>query len=257
MRYNPTAPFALKGVTFQLDPQDKVGIVGRTGSGKSTCLLALYRMFELGQGSIIIDGVDISSITLNRLRRGLSIIPQEPVVFTGTVRSNLDPFDEHTDAELIKVIKEASLEEQVKRAGGLQGKLSGTGSDAWSLGQMQLVCLARAALRKVPVLCCDEATAAMDPHTEKEVQSVIKRMFDNRTILTIAHRLDNVIESDKVVVMEAGVLKECAPPSELLGNPESMFSKLVDKTGEQAAAALRQVASEFFASRAASAHLRA
>ena len=198
MRYAATAPFALKGVTFSLNPQDKVGIVGRTGSGKSTCLLALFRMFELEKGSISVDGADISSMTLNRLRRGLSIIPQEPVVFSGTVRTNLDPFDEHTDAELWEVIREASLETQVQRAGGLQGKLSGTGSGAWSLGQQQLVCLGRAALRKVPVLCLDEATAAMDPHTEQEVQKVIKRMFDHRTIISIAHRLDTVIESDKV-----------------------------------------------------------
>lgn len=198
MKYAPTAPFALKGVTFSLSPQDKVGIVGRTGSGKSTCLLALFRMFELEKGSISVDGADISSMTLHRLRRGLSIIPQEPVVFSGTVRTNLDPFDEHTDAELWEVIREASLETQVQRVGGLQGKLSGTGSGAWSLGQQQLVCLGRAALRKVPVLCLDEATAAMDPHTEQEVQKVIKRMFDNRTIITIAHRLDTVIESDKV-----------------------------------------------------------
>ncbi|KAG1674667.1 hypothetical protein FOA52_007191 [Chlamydomonas sp. UWO 241] len=256
MRYSPTAPFALKGVSFTLQPQDKVGIVGRTGSGKSTCLLALYRLFELDKGAIYVDGVNVASMTLSRLRRGLSIIPQEPVIFSGTVRTNLDPFDEHTDNELYEVIREASLAEQVERAGGLQGKVSGTGSGAWSLGQQQLVCLARAALRHVPVLCLDEATAAMDPHTEKEVQSVIQRVFDARTIITIAHRLDTVIESDKVAVMEIGVLKECAPPRQLLADPNSMFSLLVDKSGKQTAAALRSMASEFFLTRAASAHLR-
>ncbi|KAG1659736.1 hypothetical protein FOA52_006006 [Chlamydomonas sp. UWO 241] len=256
MRYSSNAPFALKGVSFSLQPQEKVGIVGRTGSGKSTCLLALYRLFELDKGAIYVDGVNVASMTLSRLRRGLSIMPQEPVIFSGTVRTNLDPFNEHTDNELYEVIREASLEEQVKRAGGLQGRLSGTGSGAWSLGQQQLVCLARAALRAVPVLCLDEATAAMDPHTEKEVQDVIKRVFDHRTIITIAHRLDTVIESDKVIVMETGVLKECAPPSQLLADPNSMFSLLVDKSGKQAAAALRDMATEFFASRAASAHTR-
>jgi ATP-binding cassette subfamily C (CFTR/MRP) protein 1 len=256
MRYSSTAPFALKGVLFTLQPQDKVGIVGRTGSGKSTCLLALYRLFELDKGAIYVDGVNVASMTLSRLRRGLSIIPQEPVIFSGTVRTNLDPFDEHTDNELHEVIREASLTEQVKRAGGLQGKLSGTGSGAWSLGQQQLVCLARAALRCVPVLCLDEATAAMDPHTEKEVQSVIQRVFNNRTIITIAHRLDTVIELDKVAVMESDVLKECAPPSELLADRNSMFSLLVDKSGEQTAAALRSMASELLLTRAASSHLR-
>ncbi|KAJ9527211.1 hypothetical protein QJQ45_025467 [Haematococcus lacustris] len=273
MKYAPSAPFALKGVTFSLAHHDKVGVVGRTGSGKSTLLLALYRMFELEKGNIFVDGANIASMTLRRLRRGLSIIPQEPVVFSGTVRTNLDPFNEHTDVELWDVIKQASLEEQVKRTGGLDGRVAGTGSGAWSLGQQQLVCLARAALRKVPVLCLDEATAAMDPATEQEVQAVIKRVFMARTIITIAHRLDTVIESDKVsgvwlwaqasspvqntvLVMEAGVLKENAEPSALLSDRDSMFSKLVDKTGEAAAAALRQMAADFFASRRNAGHGR-
>uniref|UniRef100_A0A7S0R9V8 Uncharacterized protein n=1 Tax=Chlamydomonas leiostraca TaxID=1034604 RepID=A0A7S0R9V8_9CHLO len=254
MRYSPTAPFALKGVTYQLNHSDKVGVVGRTGSGKSTMLLALYRVFELDKGGIYVDGVNIASMTLRRLRRGLSIIPQEPVVFSGTVRTNLDPFGEHTDAELWQAIKEADLEGQVKATGGLEGRVVGSGSGAWSLGQQQLVCLARAYLRKVPVLCLDEATAAMDPHTEQQVQAVIKRVFEPRTIITIAHRLDTVIESDKVLVMEAGVLKESAGPSQLLADPESMFSKLVDKTGPQAAGALRQMAADYFARRQAAGH---
>eukprot|EP00883_Tetradesmus_obliquus_P000567 jgi/Sobl393_1/10597/SZX72300.1 len=249
MKYLPAAPYALKGVTFRLAHGEKAGVVGRTGSGKSTLLLALFRMFELDKGSIRVDGVDISSLALRKLRPSLSIIPQEPVVFSGTVRTNLDPFGEFSDAQMWEVLKKAGLEGQAKTAGGLDGKLDGTGAKAWSLGQQQLVCLARAALRDVPVLCLDEATAAMDPHTEQEVQAVIKRVFAGRTTLTIAHRLDTVIESDQTLVMEAGVLKEMAPPSVLLSNPESMFSKLVDKSGPQAAAALRQMAADFYASR--------
>lgn len=142
----------------------------------------------------------------------------------------------------------------MKAVGGLEAAVAGTGSGAWSLGQQQLVCLARAYLRRVPVLCLDEATAAMDPHTEQEVQAVIKRVFEPRTIITIAHRLDTVIESDKVLVMNAGVLKENAPPSQLLADRESMFSQLVDKTGPEAAAGLRQAAAEFFARRQAQGH---
>ena len=195
------------------------------------------------------DGVDIASLALRKLRPGLSIIPQEPVVFSGTVRTNLDPFNEFTDIAMWDALKKANLEAQVKSCGGLDGKVDGTGGQAWSLGQQQLVCLARAALRNVPVLCLDEATAAMDPHTEQEVQAVIKRIFSDRTTLTIAHRLDTVIESDQVLVMDAGVLKEMAPPSVLLNNRDSMFSKLVDKTGVQAAAALREMAADFFARR--------
>jgi ABC-type multidrug transport system fused ATPase/permease subunit len=237
------------GVTFRLNHAEKAGVVGRTGSGKSTLLLALYRMFELDKGAIRVDGVDIASLALRKLRPSLSIIPQEPVVFSGTVRTNLDPFGEFTDTAMWEVLKKAGLEGQAKAAGGLDGRLDGTGGKAWSLGQQQLMCLARAALRNVPVLCLDEATAAMDPHTEQEVQAVIKRVFQDRTTLTIAHRLDTVIESDQTLVMEAGVLKEMAPPSVLLANPESMFSKLVDKSGPQAAAALRQMAADFYASR--------
>ena len=170
-------------------------------------------------------------------------------MFSGTVRTNLDPFNEFTDTGMWEVIKRAGLESQVRGCGGLDGKVDGTGGQAWSLGQQQLVCLCRAALRQVPVLCLDEATAAMDPHTEQEVQAVIKKMFAERTTLTIAHRLDTVIESDQVLVMEAGMLKEMAPPSVLLDNRDSMFSRLVDKTGAQAAAALRQMAADFYASR--------
>lgn len=237
------------GVTFRLNHAEKAGVVGRTGSGKSTLLLALYRMFELDKGTIRVDGVDVASLALRKLRTSLSIIPQEPVVFSGTVRTNLDPFNEFTDTAMWEAIKKAGLETQVKSCGGLDGKVDGTGGQAWSLGQQQLVCLCRAALRNVPVLCLDEATAAMDPHTEQEVQAVIKRTFADRTTLTIAHRLDTVIESDQVLVMEAGVLKEMAPPSVLLDDRESMFSKLVDKQSPQAAAALRQMASEYYASR--------
>jgi ATP-binding cassette subfamily C (CFTR/MRP) protein 1 len=236
-------------VTFRLEHADKVGVVGRTGSGKSTLLLALYRMFELDKGSIRVDGVDIASLALRKLRPALSIIPQEPVVFSGTVRTNLDPFGEFTDADMWANLKKAGLEAQVNGVGGLDGKLDGTGGQAWSLGQQQLVCLVRAALRKVPVLCLDEATAAMDPHTEQEVQAVIKRVFQDRTTLTIAHRLDTVIESDKVIVMEAGVLKEMNSPSVLLADRESMFSKLIDKQSPEAAAALRKMASDYYASK--------
>ncbi|GIL86269.1 hypothetical protein Vretimale_13733 [Volvox reticuliferus] len=247
MQYRLDAAWALKGVTFKINDGEKVGAVGRTGSGKSTTLLALYRMFELGKGRILIDGVDIATLSLKRLRTGLSIIPQEPVMFTGTVRSNLDPFGEFKDDSVLwEVLQKVGLEAQAQHAGGLDGRVDGTGGKAWSLGQMQLVCLARAALRAVPILCLDEATAAMDPHTEQVVQETIRKVFDDRTTITIAHRLDTIIESDKVLVMEAGELKEFAPPAQLLANRETMFSKLVDKTGPAAAAALRKLADEHF-----------
>jgi ATP-binding cassette subfamily C (CFTR/MRP) protein 1 len=198
MKYAPHLPPALRGVTFTIKSGEKVGVVGRTGSGKSTLLLALYRMFNLETGSITLDGIDTSKITLTQLRRGLSIIPQEPVVFSGTVRTNLDPFNEFGgDAVLWQAIRDCELQDQVTRCGGLDGKIDGTGA-SWSLGLTQLMCLARAALKKVPVLCLDEATAAMDPNTEAHVLEIIERLFSERTTLTVAHRLDNVIRSDQV-----------------------------------------------------------
>jgi ABC-type multidrug transport system fused ATPase/permease subunit len=252
MKYAPHLPPALRGVSFKIKSGDKVGVVGRTGSGKSTLLLALYRMFNLESGRITVDGVDTSTLTLEQLRRGLSVIPQEPVVFSGTVRSNLDPFGEYgSDAQLWEAIKDVGLEEQVNSCGGLDGVIDATGGNAWSLGQQQLMCLARAALKKVPVLCLDEATAAMDPATEAHVLEIIERLFSDRTTFTIAHRLDNVIRSDQVIVMDAGLVAEIGPPSVLLANPNSAFSKLVDKTGAASAAALRKMAADFLQERQA------
>jgi len=247
MKYKPNAPWALKNVTFTINSHEKVGVVGRTGSGKSTLLLTLFRMFEIGKGRIIIDGVDIKTLSMARLRKGLSIIPQEPVLFSGTVRTNLDPFNESTDAELWDIMEKVGLAQQTRTSGGLDGELDGTGGGSWSLGQMQLVCLARAALRKVPVLCLDEATAAMDPLTEQLVMERIEQLFTDRTTITIAHRLDTVIQSDKVIVMEQGVLEEYDYTAKLLDDRDTFFSKLVDKSGPEAAAALRQLAAEHFA----------
>jgi len=249
MRYAPTAPFALKGVSFRLEHGEKVGVVGRTGSGKSTLLLALYRMFVLDKGHVVVDGVHTGTLSLRRLRPALSIIPQEPVVFSGTVRSNLDPWAETSDGQMWDVLRQVGLEAAAKSAGGLDGRLDGTGGQAWSLGQQQLMCLARAALKRSPILCLDEATAAMDPHTEQQVVAVIKRIFSDRTTITIAHRLDTVIEGDKIIVMEQGVLQEFAAPKTLLDDRESMFSKLIDKSGKGPAAALRAIAAETFAAK--------
>lgn len=171
-------------------------------------------------------------------------------MFSGTVRTNLDPFSEYgDDATLWEAIKEVGLYGQVSGIGGLDAKVDGTGG--WSLGQMQLMCLARAALKKVPVLCLDEATAAMDPHTEEEVLVTIAKLFSERTTLTIAHRLDNVIRTDQVIVMNAGQVEEMADPCTLLANPQSAFSALVDRTGAAGAKALRDMARQFYEERKA------
>jgi ATP-binding cassette, subfamily C (CFTR/MRP), member 1 len=176
-------------------------------------------------------------------------------MFSGTVRENLDPYNEHSDGELWSVLREVGLEGQAQHAGGLEGQVDGSGSGQWSLGQMQLVCLARAALTKVPILCCDEATAAMDPHTEKIILEIIDRLFCKHTIITIAHRLDAVIKADQALVMEKGKKQEMAPPSTLLADPNSFFSKLVDRSGAAEAAALRRAAAEYEAAKRAG-HVR-
>lgn len=249
MRYRPTAAFALNGVNLTISHGEKVGIVGRTGSGKSTLLLALYRMFDLASGRITVSGVDIHSLPLQRERRGLSIIPQEPFMFTGTLRENLDPLNQYKDADLLRMIDVVGLHDQAAQCGGLDGHVAGSGSGAWSLGQQQLVCLIRAALNKVPIVCMDEATAALDPHTEKHVLEVAGKLFAERTVLTIAHRLDAVIESDTVVVMEQGKVAETGAPHRLLSDPASWFSKLIDMSGPAEASILRATAAKHFANR--------
>ena len=168
-------------------------------------------------------------------------------MFTGSVRDNVDPFHIHTDVELIHMLEVVGLKDQVALSGGLDGHVAGSGSDCWSLGQQQLICLARAGLNKVPVVCLDEATAALDPHTEKLVLEIAHSLFAERTVLTIAHRLDAVIEADTVVVMEQGKVVETGSPAALLGNPSSWFSKLVDMAGPAEAATLRAVAARHFA----------
>lgn len=193
--------------------------------------------------------------------------PQEPVVFAGTVRTNLDPFRQQTDARLWDVLRAVRLDATVSALGGLDAAIDGTGRQAWSLGEQQLVCLARAALKKVPVLCLDEATAAMDPATEAAVVDIINSLFAERTTITIAHRyvarclqrvaatslpcfssrpdvfrLDTVIRADKVMVLDCGELKEFASPSTLLLQPASMFGALVDRMGPAAASAMRELA---------------
>jgi ABC-type multidrug transport system fused ATPase/permease subunit len=168
-------------------------------------------------------------------------------MFSGTLRENIDPFSDHSNEEICQLIDEVGLTGAMSAVGGLEGFVAGSGSERWSVGQMQLVCLIRAALNKVPIVCMDEATAALDPHTEHHVLEVADRLFRTRTVLTIAHRLDAVISADTVVVMEQGKVAETGPPATLLGDRTSWFSKLVDMSGPQEAAHLRQVAAKHFA----------
>ncbi|GBF99292.1 ABC transporter [Raphidocelis subcapitata] len=242
LRYFPGGPLALRGVSFHIHDCEKIGVVGRTGSGKTTLLMALFRLLDLAGGRILLDGADIGMLPLKDVRRRVSIIPQEPVMFKGTVRSNLDPFGEASDNELWHALKLVHLRDAIAELpGGLDGPVSEGGAN-FSLGQKQLICMARCVLKRSTLLVLDEATAAMDLATDALLQRTIRRVFADRTTLTIAHRLDTIIFSDKILAMGQGQVLEFAPPSDLLSDPGSLFSRLVDDTGPVASAALRAMA---------------
>ncbi|KAF9586536.1 hypothetical protein BGW38_002777 [Lunasporangiospora selenospora] len=272
-RYREGLDLVVKDISFEIQPSEKVGIVGRTGAGKSSLTLALFRIIEAADsfwalasdpttehmtaddiiairerrqklsgssdntlcqesgGSIEIDGIDISTMGLRELRQHLAIIPQDPTIFAGTVRDNLDPFEEHSDLELWEALERAHLKQYVASLeGGLMFEMTQNG-DNFSVGQRSLICLARAILRKTKVLILDEATAAVDVETDDLIQKTIRREFKDRTILTIAHRIKTIMDSDKVLVLDKGRVQEFDPPSELLGRETSLFKQLAHQAG--------------------------
>ncbi|XP_030837608.1 multidrug resistance-associated protein 5 isoform X1 [Strongylocentrotus purpuratus] len=227
MRYRDGLPLVLKGVKLVVKPNEKVGIVGRTGSGKSTLGVALFRLVEGASGQIIIDGIDVKQIGLHDLRSKLSIIPQDPVLFIGTVRYNLDPFNEHGDKELWEALERSYMKDRIS---ALESQLEAPvteGGDNFSVGERQLMCMARALLRGSKILMLDEATAAIDTETDSLIQQTIREEFKDCTMLTVAHRLNTILDSDKVLVMDDGMVAEFDKPSTLLANPNSLFSGMV------------------------------
>ncbi|KAF9108264.1 hypothetical protein BGX29_001994 [Mortierella sp. GBA35] len=271
-RYREGLDLVIKNVAFTVQPTEKIGIVGRTGAGKSSLTLALFRIIEAANshwakashngvdmdadlnkkdpaaavgagelekvqvdedgGSIWIDGVDISTVGLKDLRQHLAIIPQEPILFVGTVRDNLDPFEEMQDADLWEALERAHLKDHIASLeGGLSFKVSQNG-DNFSVGQRSLICLARALLRKTKILVLDEATAAVDVETDELIQKTIRSEFKDRTILTIAHRIKTVMDSDKILVLEKGCVEEFEAPAVLLQRPDSLFYSLAHQAGE-------------------------
>ncbi|XP_066474476.1 ATP-binding cassette sub-family C member 10 [Tiliqua scincoides] len=231
LAYRPDLPNALDGVTFTIYPGEKIGIVGRTGSGKSTLFLALFRMVELRAGQILLDNINSHSVGLEKLRSRLAIIPQDPFLFSGTVRENLDPLNQHTDADLYQVLEQCHLREVVTEMGGLDRELGERGKSL-SVGQRQLVCLARALLTQAKVLCIDEATASVDQKTDRLLQQTIRQRFADKTVLTIAHRLNTILDSDRVLVMHAGKVAELDSPAALRKKPDSLFWHLLH-SGQQ------------------------
>ncbi|XP_077453086.1 ATP-binding cassette sub-family C member 4 isoform X3 [Stigmatopora argus] len=246
--YSPDGPKVLHNLKVTFQPKDKVGIVGRTGAGKSSLVSALFRLSE-PEGDIYIDGVLTSLLGLHDMRQKISIIPQDPVLFTGSMRKNLDPFNQHSDKELWNVLQEVQLKGVVEELPGkLETVLAESGSN-FSVGQRQLVCLARAILRKNRILIIDEATANVDPKTDELIQRTIREKFVECTVLTIAHRLNTIIDSDRILVLDAGRIHEYDEPYTLLLDPSSIFNKMVQQTGKQEAAALLEGAKKAYDSR--------
>ncbi|GLT57463.1 hypothetical protein SLA2020_304330 [Shorea laevis] len=227
VRYAPHMPLVLRGLTCTFPGGLKTGIVGRTGSGKSTLIQTLFRIVEPAAGQIIIDGVNISSIGLHDLRSKLSIIPQDPTMFEGTVRSNLDPLEEYTDEQIWEALDKCQLGDEVrKKEGKLDSTVSENGEN-WSVGQRQLVCLGRVLLKKTKVLVLDEATASVDTATDNLIQQTLRQHFSDCTVLTIAHRITSVLDSDMVLLLNHGLIEEYDPPARLLENKSSSFAQLV------------------------------
>ncbi|KAJ0412254.1 hypothetical protein ATCC90586_006640 [Pythium insidiosum] len=224
LRYRPGLPRVLRGLSFSVNANEKIGIVGRTGAGKSSLMVALMRLTELDGGSISIDGVDISKIGLHDLRANVAIIPQDPVLFSGTVRINLDPFNQFTDDQLWTSIRRAHLGKAVT---ALDAVVDEKGSN-FSVGERQLLCIARALLKRSKVILMDEATASIDADTDRKIQQSIREEFKDCTCLTIAHRLNTILDADRILVMDKGRVAEFGTPAELERNTKGIFKSLLD-----------------------------
>lgn len=228
LRYRD-GPLVLKGLNFNVDAGDKVGIAGRTGSGKSSMMVALFRVEELVEGSVVVDGLDISRVPLHTLRSRIGIIPQDPVMFSSSVRFNLDPFDRYSDAEVWEALDQVEMKPHVM---SLPDKLSeevAEGGDNFSAGQRQLICIARAILRKPKIVVLDEATASIDNTTDELIQKAIRKQYSNSSVLTIAHRIHTIMDSTKIMVLDNGFLAEFDTPANLLKNEQGIFYSLWKK----------------------------
>ena len=229
-KYRHDTEIVLKNVSFSIKAGEHIGLVGRTGCGKSTLALCLFRLIEPYSGKIYIDDVDITSIGLKKLRENLTIITQESTILDGTLRYNFDPKGEHTDKEIYKVLKKIGFDDFVKKQPlHLSHVISENGSNL-SIGEKQLICITRAILRKSKVVILDEATASIDFRHEEIVQKAIDQLLKNSTLISIAHRIKTVLNSDKILVLENGEVKEYDKPDVLLKDKKSYFSELYTKS---------------------------
>eukprot|EP00055_Hartaetosiga_balthica_P015506 m.91950 g.91950 ORF g.91950 m.91950 type:complete len:1384 (+) comp8883_c0_seq3:26-4177(+) len=229
--YRPGLPAVLKNISLTIHSNEKIGIVGRTGAGKSTIAMVLFRMMDLSKGRILIDGFDITSMGTNFVRSKLSIIPQDPVLFVGTIRYNVDPFQEYSDAAIWHALEQSHIKSLVSSLEkGLEAEVIENGEN-FSVGERQLLCMSRALLRNSKVLILDEATAAIDTKTDALIQETIRHAFQNCTVLTIAHRLNTIMDSDRILVMDNGSVAEFDHPQILLHDESSLFAEMLRSTG--------------------------
>ncbi|XP_071446557.1 ATP-binding cassette sub-family C member 5-like [Hetaerina americana] len=227
LRYGPGKPLVLKDISMEVHPAEKIGIVGRTGAGKTSLIAAMMRLVELDSGRVTVDGIDISQIGLIELRSAIAVIPQDPVLFAGTLRHNLDPFDEHSDDQLWDTLEKSHLKEKVmKDEKGLMMVVEADG-DNFSVGEKQLLCLARALLRRNKILLLDEATASVDVMTDRLIQLTLSEAFSHCTVFTIAHRLDTVLSYDRIIVLDAGKILEFDRPEVLSQKEDSIFRSML------------------------------
>ena len=218
-KYGEHFDFVLKNICLSIKHNEKIGIVGRTGSGKSSLFLTFFRLLEPDSGCIEIDGINCNKLALYQLRSKLSIIPQTPVLFSETIRYNIDPFNQHSDEEIYNVLKCVKLYDMIKNkykcSNGIYTLMNENGSN-FSVGESQLICVARALLKQSKILLVDEASSSCDLDTDLLIQNILKTKFENRTILTIAHRLQTVLHCDKIIVMQNGTVVEFDTPKNLL-----------------------------------------
>jgi len=230
-RYREGLDLVLKKIDIKIRSGEKVGVVGRTGAGKSSLTLSLFRIIEAVEGAIIIDGVNISTIGLEDLRSCLTIIPQDPVLFSGTLRENLDPFGNYSDEQIWRALECANLSDSVKALEKKLDHIVAQGGENFSVGQRQLICLGRALLRKTKILILDEATASIDFETDSIIQRTIREEFKDCTIITIAHRINTILDNDRILVLDKGTVAEFDTPQNLLEDTNSIFYSMTKKAG--------------------------
>uniref|UniRef100_A0A0G4HMQ0 Uncharacterized protein n=1 Tax=Chromera velia CCMP2878 TaxID=1169474 RepID=A0A0G4HMQ0_9ALVE len=246
LRYREETPLVLEGLSFSVKAGEKIGVIGRTGSGKSTTLQALMRLVEYEGGKVEVDNVELQSIGLQDVRGALAVIPQDPVIFSGSVRFNLDPFDEHKEEALWEALRLVGLEEEIAGRCDTDSDLSTAPvsefGDNFSVGQRQLLCIARATLRRAKIVLLDEATASIDTATDAKIQQVLKKAFLGCSMVVIAHRLRTIIDADRILALDAGTLMEYDSPHALLQKDDGLFRSLVEELGPLEEAALRKEA---------------